>query len=172
MKNNINKKNYWFLVIFFCIANMASYAQINFKDRNLALQEKIAFTTNYKTIKGFMKENNYSFQEENENEIDLPNDASLEVVYLEFKGPIGNTIEVYYKKKNKVFLGFVNQIASINTVFCEIELKEANFKIIWENGSGKIWSKSSYKYQIITDMSDKKIHDLTFMSPSHPDFVK
>ncbi|TDE28736.1 MULTISPECIES: hypothetical protein [Flavobacterium] len=172
MKNSKNKKKYWFLVIFFCIVNTASYAQINFEDRNLAILEKVAFTTSYKTIKGFMKENNYSFQEENENEIELPNDAFLEVVYLEFKGPIGNTIAACYDKKDKALIGVFNQIAAINTVFCEIQLKDENFKIIDESEDGKLWSKSSYKYQIGTDGSDEKIHRLMFISPIHPDYIK
>ncbi len=147
-------------------------AQINFKDRNLAMLEKVAFTTSYKTVTAFMKDNNYSFQEENETELNLPKNAYLEVVYVEFKGPAGNTIAIFYDKKDKSFLGVSNQIASINTVFCEIQLKEENFLIKEENEGGKAWSKSSYKYQIITDKSDEKIHSLLFISPSHPEYIK
>jgi hypothetical protein len=151
---------------------LSAYSQINFEDKNLAILEKVAFTTSYKTIKSFMKDNNYSFQNEDENEMDLPNDEFLEIVYLEFKGPIGNTIAVCYDKKDKAFLGVFNQIASINTVFCEIQLKEENFIIKEENEDGKLWSKSSYKFQIGTEKSDEKIHRLMFISPRHPEFVK
>lgn len=147
-------------------------AQVNFEEKNLAILDKIAFTTSYKTIKSLMKDNNYTFQEEIESEIGIPNDDYLEVIYVEFKGPIGNTIMVCYDKKGKAFLGVFNQIYSINTVFCEIELKEKLFKIKEENEDGKAWSKSSYKYQIVTDKSDEKTHRLMFISPSHPEFVK
>lgn len=165
-------KNLLLTITFSLSTVLSAHSQINFEDKNLAILEKVAFTTSYKTIKGFMKENNYSFKEENENEIGLPNDAFLEVVYLEFKGPIGNTIAACYDKEDKVFLGVFNQIASINTVFCKIELKDQSFKIKEESEDGKLWSKSSYKYQIGTDESDEKIHRLMFISPRHPEFVK
>ena len=42
-------------------ATLTVTAQVNFEDTNLAILEKIAFTTSYKTIKGFMKDNNYNF---------------------------------------------------------------------------------------------------------------
>ncbi len=147
-------------------------AQVNFENKHLAILEKISFTTSYKTIKSFMKDNKYTFQQEQENEIDLPNDAFLAVVYLEFKGPIGNTIMVGYKEKDKSFLVVVNQIAIINTVFCEIQLKDEKFKMIEKNESDKFWAKSSYKYQIITDNSEDKIHRLMFISPSYPEYIK
>ena len=147
-------------------------AQENFKEKNLAILEKIAFTTSYKTIKGFMKDTNYTFQEEIESEISLANDDYLEVLYLDFKGPIGNTIMICYEKKSNAIVAIVNQIAAINTVFCEIELKEENFIIKEESEEGKLWSKNSYKYQIATDKSDEKIHQLTFISPIHPEYIK
>jgi hypothetical protein len=147
-------------------------AQVNFENKHLAILEKIAFTTNYKTIKSFMKDNKYTFQEENENEIDLPNDAFLEVIYLDFRGVIGNTISVCYEKKDKTFLGVVNQIARLNTVFSENELENKLFKIKEENEDGKVWFKNSYNYQIVTDKSDEKINILMFISPSHPEYIK
>ena len=147
-------------------------AQVNFEVKHLAILEKIAFTTSYKTIKSFMNDTNYTFQEEIDNEITLKNDDFLKVIYLEFKGPIGNSIMVCYKVSDKTFLLVVNQIASLNTVFCEIELEEENFIINLENENGKSWSKSSYKYQIVTDKSDEKTHNLIFLSPSHPEFIK
>ena len=152
---------------------LAVTAQVNFEDRNLAILEKIAFTTSYKTIKGFMKDNNYNFQEEIEDEIpSSENDDFIEVIYLTFKGTIGNHIKVCYDKKNKIFLEVVNQIISLNTVFSEIELEEKAFIIKEEEEVAKYWSKSSYKYQIITEKSDKKIHFLMFISPSHFEYIK
>lgn len=162
-------------LILLCISLATMFtvnAQVNFKDKNLAILEKIAFTTSYKTIKGFMKDNNYTFKEENETEIPLKNDDYLEVIFIEFKGPIGNTIMAVYNKKNKSFIATVNQIAAINTVFTEIELKEQLFKIKMENEDGKIWSNNSYKYQITTDKTDEKFHRILFISPAHPEFVK
>ena len=51
-----------------------------------------------------MKDNNYNFQEEIENEIpSSANDDFIEVIYLTFKGPIGNHIKVCYAKKIKYF---------------------------------------------------------------------
>lgn len=60
-------------------------AQVNFQDKHLAILEKITFTTSYKTIKSFMNDSNYTFQEEIDNELTLENDDFLEVVYLDFK---------------------------------------------------------------------------------------
>jgi hypothetical protein len=91
-----------------------------------------------------MKDNNYTFIEEIENEITLLNDDYLEVVYLDFKGVIGNTITICYNKKDKTLLGVINQIASLNTVFSENELENKFFKVLDENEEGKVWSKSSY----------------------------
>lgn len=147
-------------------------AQVNFQDKHLAILEKITFTTSYKTIKSFMNDSNYTFQEEIDSEITLENDDFLEVVYLDFKGPIGNTITVCYDKKDKKFIGVVNQIARLNTVFSENELESKLFKIKEENEDGKVWSKNSYKHQIVTDKSDEKIHVLMFISPSHPEYIK
>lgn len=153
-------------------AVLSAYAQINFKDRDLAILENIAFTTSYKTLKGFMKENNYSFQDEVESELPLENDGYLEAIFLDFKGSIGNTIIVCYGKKDRTFIGVVNQIARLNTVFYENELESKLFKIKEENDYVKVWSKSSYKHQIATDKSDEKIHALMLISPSHPEYIK
>jgi hypothetical protein len=149
-------------------------AQVNFEDEHLAILEKIAFTTSYKTIKSFMKNNNYSFQEEivDDEVLSSENDDFIEAVNLTFKGIIGNTISVCYDKKNKIFMVVENQIAGLNTVFSEIELKEKAFKIKEEDEAAKYWFKSSYKYQIITDKRDEKIHFLMIISPLHSEFVK
>lgn len=77
-----------------------------------------------------------------------------------------------YDKKDKKFIGVVNQIARLNTVFSENELESKLFKIKEENEDGKVWSKNSYKHQIVTDKSDEKIHVLMFISPSHPEYIK
>jgi thiol-disulfide isomerase/thioredoxin len=146
--------------------------QISFRDNNLALLENIAFTTTYETIKRFMKENNYTFKEENGSEISLPNNRNLSIVSVEFKGTPGNSLMVVYDKKDKAFIGVSNEIAAINTVFCEAGLKDEKFTIKKEQAEGRTWYKSSYKYQVMTDKSKEKIHYLVLISSLHPDFIK
>lgn len=147
-------------------------AQINFEQKNLAILEKIAFTTNYKTIKSFMKNNNFSFIEERENEINLENEDFLEILFLEFKAEEGNAVSVCYVKKNKELIAVVNEMASAQTAYAESELRKQSFKIKLQNEEGKLWNKNSYKFQIATDISDEKIQRVMFLSPSHPEYVK
>ena len=147
-------------------------AQINFEQKNLTILEKIAFTTNYKTIKAFMKNNHFSFIQEKENELILENDDLLDIILLEFKADEGNTVNVCFVNKSKELIAVVNEMARLQTAYVESELKKHFFKIKQEEEEGKLWSKSSYKFQITTDKSDEKIQRVMFLSPGHPEYVK
>lgn len=146
-------KNLLLTIIFFLTVVLSAYSQIHFKDRDLAILEKVAFEEpSYEKIKRFMKKNYYYFEEKNERIIKTQKSGELiEVEYLIFLDQSygeTKTIKVAYNKKTKVFLCVIKEISRVSVNHYRTELEKNNFVIKDKNEYAYLWKKSSYKFQI------------------------
>lgn len=140
------------------------YSQENFVKEDLAILEKVAFKGNYSTIKTFMKENDFEFLEQyNEDGTDA----------FVFKGPYMRRVFVGFNSSKKLEAVTI-LIPTVVRGFSDIELEDKNFKVISESGEERFYKKDNYPYQFATNTREDnaQVSMIMLFTKESPSFIK
>jgi hypothetical protein len=161
LNNRLSKIIFTFYLI---VSTSVSYGQVNFKDSNLAILEKIGFNSTHDNIVEFMKQNNYEY------DTNYTVEKEGTETYI-FNASNGKVIHIHYTSSKKLYRVAII-VPSLTVVFAKMNMEDNKFIKILDKNKETQWRKDSYPYQFNLLQSDEPASVILMFTKEHKSFVK